>query len=117
MPFPKQLSRVAEYAGAHHETLVGTGYPRCLEAKELSVPSRITAIADIFEALTASDRPYKKPKTLSECVKILSFFKKDKHIDPDLFDLFLSSGVYLRYAERYLRPEQIDQVDVAKYLG
>jgi HD-GYP domain-containing protein (c-di-GMP phosphodiesterase class II) len=117
MPFPKQLSRVAEYAGAHHETLLGTGYPRCLEAKDLSVPSRITAIADIFEALTASDRPYKKPKTLSECVKILSFFKKDKHIDPDLFDLFLSSGVYLRYAERYLRPEQIDEVDVGKYLG
>ena len=52
------------------------------------------AIADIFEALTASDRPYKKAKTLSESVKILSFFKKDKHIDPELFDLFLTSGVY-----------------------
>jgi HD-GYP domain-containing protein (c-di-GMP phosphodiesterase class II) len=117
MPFPKQLSRVAEYAGTHHETLMGTGYPRSLDHKNLSIPSRITAIADIFEALTASDRPYKKPKTLSECVKILSFFKKDRHVDPDLFDLFLSSGVYLRYAERYLKPEQIDTVDVAKYLG
>ena len=70
-----------------------------------------------LEALTASDRPYKKAKTLSESVKILSFFKKDKHIDPELFDRFLSSGVYLRYAERYLKPEQIDSVDVSKYLG
>jgi hypothetical protein len=117
MPFPKQMQRVVEYAGTHHETLIGTGYPRGLADKELSVPARITAIADIFEALTASDRPYKKPKTLSECVKILSFFKKDKHIDADLFDLFLSSGVYLRYAERYLKPDQIDEVDVAKYIG
>ncbi|CAA7612707.1 HD domain-containing phosphohydrolase [Magnetospirillum sp. SS-4] len=117
MPFPKQMQRVIEYAGTHHETLIGTGYPRCLTGAELSVPARITAIADIFEALTASDRPYKKPKTLSECVKILSFFKKDKHIDADLFDLFLSSGVYLRYAERYLRPEQLDEVDVSRYIG
>ncbi|MDO8605418.1 MAG: HD domain-containing phosphohydrolase [Phaeospirillum sp.] len=117
MPFPKQLSRVAEYAGAHHETLTGTGYPRGLDHTDLSIPSRITAIADVFEALTASDRPYKKPKTLSECVKILSFFKKDKHIDPDLFDLFLSSGVYLRYAERFLKADQIDEVEIAKYLG
>ncbi len=117
MPFPKQLSRVAEYAGTHHETLTGSGYPRCLDEKELSIPARITAIADIFEALTASDRPYKKPKTLSECVKILSFFKKDRHIDPDLFDLFLTSGVYLRYAERFLKPDQIDAVDIGAYLG
>jgi HD-GYP domain-containing protein (c-di-GMP phosphodiesterase class II) len=117
LPFPKHLSRVVEYAGTHHETLIGTGYPRKLEAADLSVPARITAIADIFEALTASDRPYKQPKTLSECVKILSFFKKDKHVDPDLFDLFLTSGVYRRYAERFLRPEQLDEVDIARYLG
>ncbi|ARJ67232.1 chemotaxis protein [Magnetospirillum sp. ME-1] len=117
LPFPKHLSRVVEYAGAHHETLIGTGYPKKLAAEDLSVPARITAIADIFEALTASDRPYKKAKTLSECVKILSFFKKDKHIDPELFDLFLTSGVYRRYAERYLKPEQIDEVDISLYLG
>ena len=116
LPFPKHLSRVAEYAGSHHETLIGTGYPCRLEGEQLSVPARITAIADIFEALTASDRPYKKPKTLSECIKILSFFKKDRHIDPDLFDLFLTSGVYRRYAERYLLPEQIDEVDIVPYL-
>ncbi|MCR6632781.1 MAG: GAF domain-containing protein [Magnetospirillum sp.] len=117
LPFPKHLKRVPEYAGTHHETLTGSGYPRKLDAQRLSVPARIMAIADIFEALTASDRPYKKAKTLSESVKILSFFKKDGHIDPHLFDLFLTSGVYRRYAERYLLPEQIDEVDIGAYVG
>ena len=117
MPFPKELRRVPEYAGTHHETLVGSGYPRRLTKEELTVPARIMAIADIFEALTASDRPYKKAKTLSESVKILHNFKKDNHIDPELFDLFLRSGVYLRYAERFLKPEQIDKVEVEKYVG
>ncbi|WP_417284554.1 HD domain-containing phosphohydrolase [Comamonas sp.] len=116
MPFPKHLKRVPEYASTHHETLSGTGYPRKLLDKDLSVPSRIMAIADIFEALTASDRPYKKAKTLSEAIKILSFFKKDRHIDPVLFDLFLTSGVYRRYAERFLLPEQMDEVDVTMYV-
>jgi len=117
LKFPKTLRRVPEYAGTHHETLIGSGYPRKLDAQQLSVPARIMVIADIFEALTAADRPYKKPKTLSEAVQILSFFVKDQHIDGDLFRLFLSSGAYLRYAEKYLKPEQRDQVDVAKYLG
>jgi HD-GYP domain-containing protein (c-di-GMP phosphodiesterase class II) len=117
LPFPRHLSRVAEYAGSHHETLIGSGYPRRLTEAELSVPSRIMAIADIFEALTASDRPYKKAKTLSEAVKILSFFKKDGHIDSNLFDLFLTSGVYRRYGERFLAPEQIDEVDIAAYVA
>lgn len=116
MPLPPNLKRVPEYAGTHHETLIGTGYPRKLQAKDLSVPSRIMAIADIFEALTASDRPYKKAKTLSESIKILSMFKKDQHIDPDLFDLFLRSGVYKAYAEKYLHPDQIDDVDISVYL-
>jgi HD-GYP domain-containing protein (c-di-GMP phosphodiesterase class II) len=75
------------------------------------------AIADIFEALTASDRPYKKAKKLSEAVQILYYFKQDKHIDPDLFDLFLKNGVYLEYAREYLNPEQIDKVDIEKYIG
>ncbi|WP_243855447.1 HD domain-containing phosphohydrolase [Aquabacterium sp. A08] len=117
MPLPPSLRRVPEYAGTHHETLTGSGYPRRLAAEQLSVPSRIMAIADIFEALTASDRPYKKAKTLSEAIQILSFFKKDRHIDPVLFDLFLTSGVYRAYAERFLRPEQIDAVDIDRYLG
>lgn len=116
LPFPKHLRRVPEYAATHHETLAGNGYPRRLGAAELSIPARIMAIADIFEALTASDRPYKKAKGLSEAVRILSFFKKDGHIDGDLFDLFLASGVYRRYGERYLRPEQLDAVDIARYL-
>jgi HD-GYP domain-containing protein (c-di-GMP phosphodiesterase class II) len=117
MPFPEHLKRVPEYAGTHHETLIGTGYPRKLTGEQMTVPMRIMAIADLFEALTASDRPYKKGKTLSEAVKILSFFKKDQHIDPDLFDLLLTSGVYKKYAERYLKPEQIDEVNVEAYLG
>ncbi len=116
LPFPKHLKRVPEYAGTHHETLTGSGYPRAIDYTGLSVPSRIMAIADIFEALTASDRPYKKAKTLSESVKILSFFKKDGHIDPDLFDLFLTSGAYRAYAERFLLPEQIDEVDITAYV-
>ena len=117
LPFPKNMRRVPEYAGTHHETLIGTGYPRKLTAEQLSVPSRIMVLADVFEALTASDRPYKKPKTLSECVKIMSFLKKDKHVDPDLFDLFLTSGVYKTYAERYLKPEQLDEVNIAQYVS
>jgi hypothetical protein len=117
LPLPKNLKRVPKYAGTHHETLVGSGYPRKLTEAELTVPMRIMAIADIFEALTACDRPYKKAKTLSESIKILSFFKKDRHIDPDLFDLLLTSGVYKRYAEKYLLPEQIDEVDISKFVS
>ncbi len=117
MPFPDNLKRVPEYAGTHHETMVGSGYPRKLNAGNLSIPARIMAIADIFEALTASDRPYKKAKSLSESVEILHTFKKNGHIDPALFDLFLTSGVYRRYAERFLSPEQIDSVDIAVHLG
>ena len=117
MRFPKSLRRVPEYASTHHETLTGTGYPRQLSAKQLSIPSRIMAIADIFEALTAPDRPYKKPNTVSEAIKVLSELKQQGQIDADLFDLFLSSRLYERYAQRFLKPEQIDEVDLAAYLG
>ena len=116
MPFPKQLQRVPEYAGTHHETLMGNGYPRKMTVDKLTIPARIMAIADIFESLTASDRPYKKAKTLSEAVKILSTFKKNKHIDAELFDLFLSSGVHKRFAEQYLKAEQLDDVDISEFL-
>jgi len=116
LPFPKHLRNVPEYAGAHHETLIGTGYPRKLTKKDMSVPARIMALADVFEALTAADRPYKKPKTLSESIKILSFMVKDQHIDPDLFRLLLESGIYREYAERFLKPEQLDDVDISQYL-
>ncbi len=117
LPFPKGLERVSLIAGAHHETMIGTGYPRGLQMAELPVQARIMAIADIFEALTASDRPYKKAKTLSEALRILSFFRNDKHIDADLFDLFLLSGVYVDYADKFLEPEQIDEVDITKFLS
>jgi HD-GYP domain-containing protein (c-di-GMP phosphodiesterase class II) len=117
LPLPANLRRVPEYAGTHHENLAGTGYPRKLSGEALSVPARIMAIADIFEALTASDRPYKKAKSLSEAVRILANFKKNGHIDGALFDLFLSSGVYRRYAETFLAPAQIDEVDISVYLS
>jgi HD-GYP domain-containing protein (c-di-GMP phosphodiesterase class II) len=116
LPFPKHLRRVPEYAGGHHETMIGTGYPRKLSKDDMSIPARIMAIADIFEALTAADRPYKPSKTLSESIRIMSFMKKDQHIDADLFRLFLESGVYKDYAERFLMPEQIDEVDISHYL-
>jgi HD-GYP domain-containing protein (c-di-GMP phosphodiesterase class II) len=117
MPFPKSLQRVPEYAGTHHETLKGTGYPRKLGADDLSVPARIMMIADIFEALTAVDRPYKKPKMLSEAVSILHTLKRRGHIDADVFDLFLTSGVYLRYANKFVTPMHIDSIDIERYLG
>lgn len=117
LPFPKGLERVSLIAGAHHETMTGSGYPRGLKMAELPVQARIMAIADIFEALTASDRPYKKAKTLNEALRILSFFRNDKHIDADLFDLFLLSGVYVDYADKFLEPDQIDEVDITKYLS
>ena len=117
LPFPRHLRSVPEIAGGHHEKMDGTGYPKRLSQEELSPITRMMAIADIYEALTAIDRPYKKGKTVSEAIKIMSFMKKDKHIDPDLFDLFLRSGVYRTYGERYMKPEQIDEVDVAGYLA
>lgn len=117
LPFPKDLRRVAEYAGGHHERMDGKGYPNQLTREQLSIPARMMGIADIFEALSAGDRPYKPAKKLSESLKILGFMKKEGHIDPDLFNLFIREKVYLRYAESYLKPEQIDEVDPAKIPG
>ena len=97
--------------------MIGTGYPKQLRREDMSVQARILAVADIFEALTASDRPYKKAKTLSESLKIMSFMRNDQHIDADLFDLFLTSGVYRSYASRFLNPEQIDEVDISQYIS
>jgi HD-GYP domain-containing protein (c-di-GMP phosphodiesterase class II) len=117
IPFTKDLKNVPEYAGSHHETMIGTGYPRKLVKSEISIPARIMAIADIFEALTAADRPYKKAKTLSESIKIMSFMRDDNHIDKDLFEIFLTSGIYKEYAKEFLMKEQIDDVDISKYLA
>lgn len=108
LPFPKQLRRVPEYAGSHHERVDGRGYPQGLTGSQMSVQARIMAIADVFEALTASDRPYKPGKPLSETLAILADMARAGHIDADLFELFVRAGVHLRYAEQYLNPAQID---------
>lgn len=117
IPFPRPLRNVPEYAGSHHERVDGRGYPRQLNREQLSIPACIIAIADIFEALTAPDRPYRKGGTLSWAVGIMHRMKQDGHIDGELFDLFLSEGVYLSYSEKHLLAEQIDRVDIQRYLG
>jgi len=117
MPWPKHLRRVPEYACGHHEKMDGTGYPKGLLAGTMSLPARMMAIADVFEALTAADRPYKKPKTLSESMKIIGQFKKTNHLDPELVDFFVQSRVYRKFAEMFLNQEQIDDVDEAAILA
>ena len=116
LPFPKHLRNVPEIAGGHHEKMDGTGYPRRLRREDMSPVARMMAIADIFEALTAVDRPYKKGKTLSEALKIMAAMRKEQHIDPELFELFLRSGVYQEYAERYMQPALIDTIVIEDYL-
>lgn len=117
LPFPKHLRNVPEYAGGHHERMDGKGYPRGLTRNEMSIPARIMAVADVFEALTSSDRPYKKAMPLSQTLTIMGRMVEDNHLDPDIFRLFVDSQVYLEYAEKFLKPEQIDEIDVAQLPG
>ncbi len=117
LPYPKDLRRVPEYAGGHHERMDGKGYPKGLTRDQMSIPARMMGIADIFEALTSKDRPYKKAKTLSETLYILGKMQLDNHVDPDIFDLFIREKVYLRYAEKFLEPHQIDDVDESNIPG
>ncbi|TXT22691.1 MAG: metal dependent phosphohydrolase [Gallionellaceae bacterium] len=117
LPWPKHLKNVPEYAGGHHERMDGKGYPRGLTREQMSVQARMMGIADIFEALTAKDRPYKKGKTLTESLAILGNFKLNGHIDPDLFDIFVREKVYLNYARQFLDREQIDAVDESQIPG
>ncbi|PWF43096.1 HD family phosphohydrolase [Massilia glaciei] len=117
LPWPKHLRHVPEYAGGHHERMDGKGYPRGLHGAQMSVQARVMAIADIFEALTAADRPYKKGKMLSESMHILGKFATNGHIDPDLFDVFVRSGVYLAFARKNMDPQQIDAIDEAGIPG
>ena len=115
LPWPKHLKNVPEYAGGHHERMDGKGYPKGLTRDQMSVQARTMGIADIFEALTAKDRPYKKGKTLSESLEILGKFKLNGHIDPDLFDVFVREKLYLKYAEQFLDADQVDEVDQGKH--
>ncbi len=116
LPFPRELSKVVEYAGAHHERVDGRGYPNGLTGDQMSVPAKIMAIADIFEALTANDRPYKEPKKLSEVLKLMQQMKNSGHIDPDLYKVFITGKVYQDYAEQYISPQQIDEINPDDYL-
>jgi HD-GYP domain-containing protein (c-di-GMP phosphodiesterase class II) len=116
LPFPGHLDSIAEIAGGHHEKMDGTGYPKRLKREDMSLPARMMAIADIFEALTAADRPYKKAKTLNEALAIMATMCREAHIDAQLFGLFINEGVYMQYAVRFLDPGQIDNVDPASLL-
>jgi HD-GYP domain-containing protein (c-di-GMP phosphodiesterase class II)/arsenate reductase-like glutaredoxin family protein len=108
LPYPKHLKNIPEFAGGHHEKLDGTGYPKGLNKDEMSIQAKAMAIADIFEALTAKDRPYKEGKTLSMAMRIMGFMKNDAHVDSQLFELFVQEKIYLQYAEKYLSSEQLD---------
>ncbi|GGX43416.1 GAF and HD-GYP domain-containing protein [Saccharospirillum salsuginis] len=116
LPFPPKLRRVPEYAGGHHERMDGRGYPRGLTRDQMSIPARIMGVADVFEALTAKERPYKPPMPLSQAFSILQKMRHDNHIDPDVFELFLKSGKWKDYAREHLLPEQNDVEDVSPYL-
>jgi len=115
--YPKTLRNVPFFAQSHHELMDGKGYPRGLTGDQIPIQGRIITIADIFEALTAKNRPYKKGRTLMEALYILGSMKQEGSIDPDIFDLFISEKVYLRYAEKYLSKEQIDEIVLSKIPG
>ena len=116
LPYPEHLKNIPEFAGGHHEKLDGTGYPRGLTGNQMSPQAKMIAIADIFEALTAADRPYKEGKKLSETMRIMGFMNKDNHIDKDLFNIFVKSGVYKKYAKKFVKPSQIDKIDESAIL-
>jgi HD-GYP domain-containing protein (c-di-GMP phosphodiesterase class II) len=112
LPYPKHLLNVTEFAGGHHEKMDGTGYPKGLKREEMSIQARMMGIADIFEALTAGDRPYKKAMPMSQALTILGNMKLENHIDPDLFDVFMWEKVYQKYCDKYLTKEQCDGYDL-----
>lgn len=116
LPFPPELANIVEYAGAHHERVDGKGYPNGLTGEQMSIPAKIMAIADVYEALTAKDRPYKEPKKLSQVLRIMQEMKNTGHLDPDLYELFIKSGVYLDYAKEYIDKDQIDDINPEEFL-
>lgn len=113
---PKEYSCIVNYAAEHHEKPNGSGYPLGLSDKDLSLPSKIMMIADIFEALTSSDRPYKTPKKLSETLHILHIMKNKQQIDAEIYNIFIKKRVFMQYAKKYLAPEQIDKINIKDYL-
>ena len=117
LPYPKDLKNIPEFAGGHHEKMDGTGYPKGLKGDQMSTQAKIMAIADIYEALTAADRPYKEGKKLSQAMRIMGFMKNDYHIDEDLFEIFVKYGVYKSYAKEYVASNQLDNVDESSVLG
>ena len=117
LPYPKDLKNIPEFAGGHHEKMDGTGYPKGLKGNQMSTQAKIMAIADIYEALTAADRPYKEGKKLSQAMRIMGFMKNDYHIDKDLFEIFVKYGVYKSYAKEYVASNQLDNVDESSVLG
>ncbi|XPF95515.1 HD-GYP domain-containing protein [Colwellia sp. RE-S-Sl-9] len=117
LPFPKHLSNVAEYALGHHETMDGKGYPKGLTKEQMSVPARLMAVADIFEALSASDRPYKKAKPVSECLTIMGKLVLNNHLDGDIFTIFVRSKVYETYILKFATPEQLDDFNIEDIPG
>ncbi|MEM0955945.1 MAG: HD domain-containing phosphohydrolase, partial [Pseudomonadota bacterium] len=116
LPFPRKQKRLPLYAGAHHEHLNGTGYPNGIDGKDMPIQSRILAIADIYEALVANDRPYKEPMRLSVAMDILGKMVKEHKLDGELMRIFLLSGDYMKFAEEHLDPAQIDEVDVKGWM-
>ncbi|WP_165794848.1 HD domain-containing phosphohydrolase [Marinobacter fuscus] len=116
LPLPDRLARVPRLAGTHHERMDGKGYPHGLHGEDMSIPERIMAVADIYEALTAVDRPYKQGKPLSEALAIMDRMARTGHIDQAVFQLFVSSGIYRRYAEEHLSPSQIDAVNESLFM-
>ena len=108
MPLPRHLRNVVEIAGAHHETIDGKGYPKGLVREEMSWSARMLAVVDIFEAITAGDRPYRQGKTLRQVLETMEELKERNHIDPDVYDIFLKAGIPQRYAAKFLKPEQND---------
>ena len=117
LPYPKNLRKIPEFAGGHHEKLDGTGYPQGLAHDDMSPQAKIMAIADVYEALTAADRPYKDGKKISMAMRIMGFMRDDYHIDPDLFEIFVKEGIYKKYAEEHVKPTQIDDVQQESFLG
>lgn len=112
LPFPSQYSDIPSISGAHHEKINGKGYPLGLKGDEISFEARILALADIFEALTASDRPYKKANKLSVAMQILFNMAKDDDIDRGLVKFFYESGLYMEFAKKFLKRENIDKVTI-----